>query len=267
LEVCRVRVLCSPVAEGGAKLFTGVYVRGLVLRMLSEVSCELGELAHSRGVKPFAVRPLRPLSKPTYREGALLLKPGELYEMGFTVVGVDAGRLLSRFSSSFVIAGVEFKLVEGRVESTSFREIAEGAEEAGLVELRFRSPTRFEEKSSRLPYVLPEPVRIYGNLMQYWNHYAGGLDEGFIEWVRENVKVRMHSLHTVDVDIGKGVPQTGFLGWCKLRVLKGGEEARWVTALTKLAEYVNIGSKRSYGFGVVDAEVMKLKAESGQPEL
>ncbi len=257
LEVCRVRVLCSPVAEGAARLFTGVYVRGFVLKLLSEASPRLGELAHSSSVKPFSVLPLRPLGKPSYRGSALLLKPGEIYEMGFTVVGADVRRLLSGLSSELMVAGVEFKLVEGRVESTSFREIAEGAEEAGVVELRFKSPTRFEEKGGRLPYVLPEPSRIYGNLMQYWSYYAGGLSESFIEWVREHVKVRMHSIYTVDVDIGKGAPQAGFLGWCKLRVLERGEEARWITALTKLAEYVNVGSKRSYGFGVVEARVEK----------
>ena len=105
----------------------------------------------------------------------------------------------------------------------------------------------------------PDPRYLYGNLANIWNSCMGEIvkvdKEALVGWVSDHLSVSGYNLRTRTQYISKGAMKIGFTGWANYQLsTKETDEksyAAWVHALSKFAEFSNVGGGRTAGFGCV----------------
>jgi CRISPR/Cas system endoribonuclease Cas6 (RAMP superfamily) len=84
--------------------------------------------------------------------------------------------------------------------------------------------------------------------MSSYKQFGKDAHKEYKEWVKDNIGVSGHELRTVPVN-GK-TRKIGFLGWAAYRMKDDSNWCRVTNLLARLAEYSNVGSDRTAGFGV-----------------
>lgn len=250
------------VKEGFISPFTGGYVRGFFLNRVREKSPELGRYLHdAKTVKPYAVKPLRPVDKKMQ-----VIKNGWRIEEGDNIVfelsvldesieNEVMNILINNKEYSFGKIGFELDRIE--IMRKSYNELASELLKA-RIGLTFHTPTLFNIRGRKITYLFPDPVRVIGNLLTIWNKFAPEkirmLTDRLVEWVSDAVEVKSYELRTREVTI-ENVKVTGFKGRVEWVVLEGERELlTYISPLLKLSEFSNVGEKRTYGLGVVSVK-------------
>ena len=270
------RVSLSPVVGGILPWFTGGYVRGVFLDVLREFNANLANFIHdSPGVKPYAVELLRPVSgRFKVRGGVVSVERGREYVIGFKVLKDDLGFY---FLNSLVdrrrifLGNVEFRVVDVAVKKEDIRGFLNRVL-LGRYKLVFHSPTFFKIRGKGFVYPMPDLRRIVANLLSIWNSFVPGdlyISIGpAIEAVEEGAFIQNVNIRTRDLII-EGTKYSGFTGEVELVITDKNPVAPAILGtLLKLAEYSNVGEKRTYGLGQVTYHRIKVekKDKEGAPQ-
>ena len=147
--------------------------------------------------------------------------------------------------------------------------------------LRFITPVSFNTSLGNYPVRFPLPSILFGNLCNLWNSVSENFKklerDEFIKWVNTHVYVSYYDMRTVKRNIGKPKPIVGGIGVASYRIknidthfyknITGDIEDNetrvnfiikdhvqkccWIDILCKLGEFINVGTNRTAGMGVI----------------
>ena len=261
----KITVTVTSLEDGYIAPFTGGYIRGLFFTVLATFDEKLAKYVHDmKGIKPFAVEPLKPEgSKKKVEDGGWKIEKGKKYSFSFKLLHDETGKKFIEVLLNFdklKIGKLQFALENISVTKTTYEELAKNVY-LGRIGLTFLTPTYFNIKGKKFPYVLPDIRRIAANLLNIWNRYTNPnlkfAEESAIKAIEESTFIRAHEIKTREVEI-EGIKQAGFKG--KVEIIIDKENpigAPFIVPLLHLAEYSNIGEKRTYGLGVVKTQKLK----------
>lgn len=232
------------------------------VRLLDQERAEI--LHRSEEIKPFTISHL--WGKVTYQDCRWRLFPGECYSFRITCLDSELSRWLSEewmpalVGEEVALAGAAFRVIGFTVTPvedpwanlTTFEEIYNRYIECQVdkkVGIYFYSPTTFRIKGSNYP--LPEPKKVFLNLLHKWNKYSPvHLGDNFIEYIEANVNPGMYRLETriMHFDCYK---QVGFTGTCWFNVRDRQEKIflKIVHMLAEFSFYAGVGYKTTMGMG------------------
>jgi len=248
--------------DGFIAPFTGGYVRGFLLNKTKEKLPELSKYLHdARTVKPYAVKPLRPIKKKMQiiNKGWKINNDDEVV-FGLSILDErienDVMHILMNIDD-WKFGEIEFDLDKIEIEKKSYNDLA-GELLNARMGITFHTPTLFNIKGKKVTYLFPDPIRIISNLLTIWNKFAPEKIRlpayRIIEWVSDAIETKSYELKTREVTIEK-IKVTGFKGRVEWVVLEGEKELlTYISPLLKLSEFSNIGEKRTYGLGVVSVK-------------
>jgi len=260
-----VSVLVKVVATEDSLLppFTGSLIRGLFFKILEDYSPGLGSGIHETPkIKPYSIKPLKPLSgKKGVKNSKWHIKKGEELTFGFGILdpNLEAEVLHAVVSmpDEIRIGKHTIQKEEIKITKISYERLMPG-KTIMFFGITFKTPTSFKSPAGKAPGLFPEPQRIFHNLVNIWNEYAGEdltiEKEQFIEWIEYNVHTKHYKLQTREIKI-ENYKVVGFKGIAAYLVTRPeDEEAEYILALLRLALISNIGTKRTYGMGVITAQ-------------
>ncbi len=261
MRILKFDVCVTSLGKGVLNPFTGPQVQALFLNIIARVDPSLAKRLHEdKGIRPYAVRPLRPKSgKKGVVQGKWLIEKGHEYVFSLSALTEEVAEVLAKglteaMGEEVTIGRVEFAVRSISVEATSVEELIKSAKVPHRILLVFRTPTHFKLRgtSSYLPF--PLPWIMYANLAGIWNSlypYKVDLEE-FAKWLYGNVLPRAFEGKTREVWV-KEAKQVGYRGRMEF-VVRDSENryARWVYVLTRFAEFANTGAHRTMGMGVVE---------------
>lgn len=245
----------------------GQVLHAFFLDTVRQINPALSEELHrASGIKPFTISPLN--GKVTYQDNRWRLYPGELY--WFRVTGIEfklSQWLLEVWAVSLpeevTLAGAKFQLVgvTSNAEQhlwaslTTYEDIYNqciGNRDVSLkIGIDFSSPTTFRDHGSNYP--LPDPVKVFSNLLKKWNTYSPVyLGSDFIEFIEKNVYPSMYRLHTKIVHFDR-YKQVGFAGSCQFTI-RNPQDDIFISVMHMLAQYAfyaGVGYKTTMGMGQV----------------
>jgi len=229
----------------------------------AELSAELHAPA---AVKPFTVSPL--WGRAEFTDNRWRLYPGEEYTFRVTAVSPRLGAWLrdiwlNALPEEITLAGARLKLTGATADArrhpwagaADYLEIynkwISRDEVPGRFTLAFRSPTAFRNRG--INYPLPDPQKIFVQLLQKWNRYSPiNLGDNFTEFIENNVYPASFKLETKIIHFDR-YKQVGFTGLCTfgMRGREGEIPARVVHMLAEYAFYAGVGYKTTMGMGQV----------------
>ncbi len=115
--------------------------------------------------------------------------------------------------------------------------------------LQFYSPTTF--RSQGVNYPLPDPQKVFTNLLYKWNHYSPVyLGDNFKNFVVDSVFPAAYKLMTRIMHFSN-YKQVGFVGQCSYGIKRQSEDimVRVVHMLADFAFYAGVGYKTTMGMG------------------
>jgi CRISPR-associated endoribonuclease Cas6 len=119
--------------------------------------------------------------------------------------------------------------------------------------LTFLTPTSFRQQGHHLP--LPVPENLFHSYLRRWNQFAHLECEPleFLAWVRQQVLLHRHQIHSHTVKVAKLGAVTGFVGTIQLGLTaKAKQEPDYlqlIGALLRAAPYFGTGHKVTFGLG------------------
>ncbi|MHA1609198.1 MAG: CRISPR-associated endoribonuclease Cas6 [Candidatus Njordarchaeales archaeon] len=240
--------------------FTGGYVRGWFLVNIKQRSEELFKYLHEKqGMRPYAVKPLRPIGKKMrVLNRGWRIENGDRLTFGVSILKESIEDVIFEIlvnTENFSFSNIECELDHIIVKKHSYSELLSKAYGA-RIGLSFRTPTLFDIRGREFPYLFPDPMRIVGNLLNIWNKFAPTEytmpTDSIIDWASRAIKTKSYKLETREVIIENNAKITGFKGRVEWVILEGEREGiTYLSPLLALAEFSNVGSKRTYGLGVV----------------
>ncbi|MEM3097294.1 MAG: CRISPR-associated endoribonuclease Cas6 [Nitrososphaerales archaeon] len=248
-------------AEKGVLLpsFTGYISRGLMLHMLRQVDPSISQKLHEPNVvKPYSVTPLRFRSIQKLKEGYILDKS---YPCSFGIRFLNDALVKTAIdyfneNNKVMILDAPFYISSVNIKSKDFAKLISENSSIETFRLYFKTPTHFSTIGSKFDKLFPDPIMIFPNLMRIWDscmsnykQFGKEAHKEYKEWVKDNVGVSGHELRTLTVN-GKS-RKIGFVGWTAYRMKDDNNWCKVTSLLASLAEYSNIGSDRTAGFGVV----------------
>src|SRR6266508_3563993 len=157
------------------------------------------------------------------------------------------------------LGSVPCDLVSVDRQTASYAELA-ASRPQDQATLTFWSPTYFSRNGGDV--VLPDPRLIVGSHRRRWNHAQ---DPGSVLLIDDDLWQRLHralrlsafDLKTMEMDSGRGHPQTGFVGTVTLRVEPGTPTDVRVTfrTLVRFASYAGTGAQTTHGFGATTSDL------------
>jgi len=237
--------------------FTGGYVRGWFLSNVKQKSQELFTYLHEgKEIRPYAVSPLRPIGKRMkIVDGKWSVEEGDELTFGISILKEDIEEKVFQIIldvDKFSFGNISCELDHIIARKHDYEEL--GSRTVGLrIGITFRTPTLFNIRGREFAYLYPDPIRVIGNLLNIWNKFSPRdlkmQSDEIIDWVSRSIKTKSYKLLTREVTI-EGAKITGFKGKVEWIILNDQELVN-ISALMSLAEFSNIGSKRTYGLGVV----------------
>ncbi len=222
------------------------------------------ELHKPASLKPFTISPL--WGKTAFEENRWRLFPGEEYSFRVTSLSSALSLWMQNIWAPALPYDINLAGTEMRVcgftfdqkrhpwaDSSSFTDIYDYyvSEEniRNKLSLQFYSPTTF--RSQGMNYPLPDPHKVFANLLQKWNYYSPvHLGDNFLCFIAENlfpsdcriITKIMHFSH---------YKQVGFVGQCGYGIKHHNEDimARAAHMLAEFAFYAGIGYKTTMGMG------------------
>jgi len=259
------------IVKNNARLppFTGHLLRAAVLKLIDNNCPVLAEKLHKDNeLRPYSLSPLL-----SFRGKFLRTKSrGEIELTADYKVKFRLGLLTTDIAEQILSINLrEEKLTitlakgEFLIESIQMTKLApeslltESATKPNKFQLSFLTPTYLAIKKCPFPMRFPDPRYLYSNLANIWNSTLGEKvkvdQEALLEWVNENVSITGYNLRTRTQYISKGAMKIGFTGWVNYQLNpKNADEknyATWIHALSKFAEFSNVGGGRTAGFGCV----------------
>ncbi|MHA1876625.1 MAG: CRISPR-associated endoribonuclease Cas6 [Promethearchaeota archaeon] len=245
--------------------FTGHLIRGALLKTISDFDKQLAEKLHEGNkIRPYSISPLFPLKqryfKRSNRGEIIVEKEGFLaFRLGILSSSLAEKMVkitLQKEEMTINLAGGEFKVFSISIRKTSTAELFHNKNPLSKkYTLQFLTPTYFNLAKQDFPLRFPDPRYLYMNLANLWNSFnEDGIlinQEEFFSWVENHVSISGYNLKTRSAYIAKGAPKIGFKGWVHFQL--SGEEnyQKWIDVLSSFAEYSNVGSGRTAGFGCV----------------
>lgn len=189
--------------------FTGGYVRGWFLTNIKRRSEDLFRYLHEKqGIRPYAVKPLRPIGK----KMKVLNKGWKIDEEDKLTFGVsilkgsieDAIFSILMHTEEFSFGNIKCELDQIIAKRHSYSELM-SKNYGPRIGLSFRTPTLFDIRGREFAYLFPDPMRIVGNLLNIWNKFAPGhlimpIDP-IIDWASRAIKTKSFKLETREVKI------------------------------------------------------------------
>ena len=222
------------------------------------------ELHRPAPIKPFTISPL--WGRVAFEDNRWRLFPGENYTFRVTSIAPDLSKWLQdkwahMLPEEITLVGAGLK-VTGRTfdhekhpwaGSTSYEEIYTTAISKTLVPqklaLEFYSPTTFRNRGANYP--LPDPQKVFLNLLQKWNCYSPvHLGDNFTEFIEENVLPSAYKLQTRIIHFNN-YKQVGFTGICSFGIRRQNDDlpVRVLHMLSEFIFYAGVGYKTTMGMG------------------
>lgn len=243
----------------------GQVLYAFFLNRVRNLEPDLAEELHKPApIKPFTISPL--WGKVTYEDNLCRLYPGEKYVFRVTSISPALSRWIRDIwapslpkditlaGAGMRVCGVTFNNeIHPWAGSSTFEHILNSAVAVKHVKhnlsLQFYSPTTF--RSRGVNYPLPDPQKVFQNLLQKWNYYSPvNLGGNFIKYIAENVFPSSYILKTRIMHFNN-YKQVGFVGICKYGIKRQSEDimARHVNMLAEFAFYAGVGYKTTMGMG------------------
>ncbi len=243
----------------------GQVLHAFFLDSVKKLDRQLSEQLHEPApVKPFTVSPL--WGEVVFEDNRWRLFPGKEYWFRVTSISSSLSRWLQdtwvhALPGEINLAGANFKLCgytfdhnkHGWAGSSSYEDIynnaVSGNKVGNKITLHFHSPTTFRTRGVNYP--LPDPQKVFLNLLQKWNHYSPiNLGDNFTEIIAQSVFPGACKIATRIMHFDK-YKQVGFTGTCTYVIKKGQDDimARVIHMLAEYAFYAGIGYKTTMGMG------------------
>ena len=245
--------------------FTGHLVRGFVLRLIKEVNPDISDILHQgNNIRPYSVSTIyNPNGHlPRMSQGALNLNPSHSVAFRFSTINQDINQalvqgILSLSNTPITLANKSFLLETVSFESNHFSEhnlIPHSFPTSFSVQ--FLTPTQFSRMMSSQAYLFPDPMILFGNLMnlaQSLNIFNVDVDsEDFIQYISRSVHPINYQLKTRKISTGKVISMVGFTGWARYRITDlNDSNVSFLPILLKLGSFLHVGNKRTAGFGEI----------------
>jgi len=245
----------------------GQVLHAFFLNRVRTLDAGLAEVLHaSSSVKPFTLSPL--WGKVAFEDNRWRLFPGENYTFRVTFIDPDLSFWLQERAEELIppqveLAGARLDVDHWTVDAqenpwagtTSYEEIynaiVSGPKVNNKIQLKFLSPTTF--RSGGRNYPLPEPQKVFLNLLQKWNLFSPvNLGDNYIKFIEENVFPAGYRLQTRIMHFDK-YKQVGFTGSCTFGVRKQRDDImiKVLHMLARCTFYAGVGYKTTMGMGQV----------------
>jgi CRISPR-associated endoribonuclease Cas6 len=115
--------------------------------------------------------------------------------------------------------------------------------------LHFVTPTFFRRSGSNYP--LPEPLLVFGSLIQRWNQFAPQpVPDDIANALMSRLTIRYLNLNSVTSSAHART--VGCVGRITFHLPKATlSERQWLSALSQYSRYAGVGAKTTLGFGLV----------------
>lgn len=254
--------------------FFGPAERGAVLNLLLEQLPDLAkELHNSNDIRPYALTPLSFNNKflVPFKGGGIKIFSGNVYSFKMklvlkTIYEKLVNTLLNSSNLKFQIYDINFLIVSIQLSQKPLLNIFPPSENIfnkvnspNAWNIFFKTPTQFKSKyDTIIPF--PIPSFIFNNLYHTWNYFFGTPNfitkELWFDFLEQKLYCRKHKIQTVQLKFGNSSSEIGFIGSC---LIVSKEEKSpfnsFLTTLLELGETLNVGSKRTLGFGVINYDV------------
>lgn len=265
-------------ADGLLPAMIGHAERGFILELIKERSPDLfGELHNNSDIKAYALTPLsadgryffdRRQQKLKVRQGhTYLFKVSfisrRVYQEVLEVFLKETPWVMTLKHVPFHLDGVEIQnrpiLVTSKPEGT----VPTESPPPNAWKVWFNTPTQFSVfGSSKVREYFPRPVNIFGSLLRLWQQFLPTpsyfVKEEFFLLVEKQTYCRSYRTETVDVRFDARSKEVGFVGWAMLVCQeRSSKYLPFLTALLELGEVMNVGNKRTQGFGVMRYECLE----------
>jgi CRISPR-associated endoribonuclease Cas6 len=207
--------------------------------------------------KPFSISALEGQLLPTGKQ--LQLQANQIYRWQINAISQPVVQFLSQWLTQppttlkLRNAYLQIKQINIVNSPTTYNQLLQSSINHRNINLSFISPTSFRRKGHHFP--LPVPFNLFHSYLRRWNDFSGMPIEqdGFLEWIDENVIIHKHRLESVKVAAGKRGSVTGFTGAISLELTKTAlnniEFTQLFYALVQLAPYCGTGHKTTFGLG------------------
>lgn len=216
-------------------------------------------------IKPFTISPLQ--GKVEYAENRWRLFPGEKYYFRITSIEPELShwlveKWLKSLPEVISLAGTYFHILGWELDHqghpwagrSSYEDLYDKYISLNTsnnkVGIEFFSPTTFSSKGNNYP--LPDPEKVFSNLLKKWNHYSPvHLGDDFMQFIQERVSPSRLQIQTRIIHF-KNYKKIGFVGNCFYNVRYRGEEELILKILKMLGEYTfyaGVGYKTTMGMG------------------
>lgn len=260
----------------------GQVLHAFFLNQVRNLDAGLAEELHaSSSIKPFTLSPL--WGKVAFEDNRWRLFPGEEYTFRVTSIAPDLSSWLQEKAGELIPPGVELAGARLDVDSwtfdaqenpwagtTSYAEIynsiVSSPKAGNRIQLKFLSPTTF--RSGGRNYPLPDPQKVFLNLLQKWNRYSPvNLGDNYIKFIEENVFPSGYGLQTRIMHFDR-YKQVGFTGSCTFGVRQQNDDIM-VKVLHMPADYTfyaGVGYKTTMGMGQAKAVYKIRQCRTGRSE-
>ena len=243
----------------------GQVLHAFFLDRVREISSSLADDLHSPApIKPFTISPL--WGKFSFEDNRWRLYPGEEYTFRVTSISPILSKFLSdewapSLSGEIKLAGAALKLCGFTFDQTchpwagssSFAELYDNvisdSRLSQKLSLQFYSPTTFRSQGANYP--LPDPQKVFLNLLQKWNYYSPvNLGDNFGEFIMSNVFPSAYNISTKIMHFSN-YKQVGFVGKCSFGIKRQNEDitVKVLRLLAEFAFYAGVGYKTTMGMG------------------
>ena len=273
--------------NGSIPMFLGHVERAALLELLSSQQTDLIKIFHEgNDIRPYALTPLAykghyliPRDGYTY----IQVKQGERYAFSMTFISPYYFQqtieiMLNLNHITLILKDIPFSLESININTTPILTVSNPAETVpvpfhypNVWNIKFLSPTQFKQKNNLMSY-FPIPEQIFSSLYRLWEKYLP-LPTFFIkeEWetlIHDHCFCRAHNIRTMQFYVGKGPMEVGFIGWAQLVCTNRSTPfVSFLTALLELGQAMNVGSKRTQGFGVMSYDIYVQKSSTIEKNL
>jgi|GEM_PF-5571185 len=234
----------EPVEECKYRVIGGYRLYAWILDEIGRRRPSLSQKIHSERVKKFALTPL------SLRNGR--------YRMRLTFTNEYISRRVAQvFLKAPTLLLGDQKLRIKAIKQDVVEVVPDKCRPLKRFLLKFLSPTLFRRGPNR-DYLLPEPKVVVRSSLLLAEKVTGlkpiGIEEEIAE---ERINIAMYNLRTVRAGTisSKGIVLRGFMGWCRYDIDTSGlddkvlEGLRNIDFSLRIAELMNLGSRRAMGFG------------------
>lgn len=254
--------------------FFGTAERGALLNLINDHLPDLADELHNRNdIRPYSLTPLafnNHFLLP-FKGSTIKILSGSIYTFKLKVLSNHVfQQLVSVFLNSpnkkITFFELDFLIESIHISNRPLLNIfppeiqsPDQVHSPNAWKLFFHSPTQFKSKfDTIIPFPLPQ--YLFNNLFHTWRSFLQVphfiTQENWFPYLDQQLYVRQHKIRTLQLRFGKHSNEIGFIGSC-LIVSKDSNNPinSFLTALLQLGETMNVGSKRSLGFGVMSYEI------------